>query len=194
MFFRVKQAGGFSRALTSIMPQTDSSDIRQTGLDPQSRHPGLEPESRWYAARIVGSPALFTRRLAHDGIHSYRTRFAPGIVFMRCTAGYASVLISDFWGKLYFYLNPERKFPAPIPEKDMNNFILVTSASDELIPLGEVTPELLKGDRVRVTSGVFRGAEGVVKRIKGDHRLIVSIDCLTAVATCFIRADFLEKI
>ena len=159
-----------------------------------NRHAGPDTAPHWYAARIISSSALFLKRLAYDGIHSYRTKFAPGIVFMRCTAGYTSQLISDYWGKLYFYLNPERKSPARIPEKDMNNFILVTSVSDDLIPLGEVTQELLKGDRVRVTAGVFQCAEGVVKRIKGDHRLIVSIDCFTAVATCFIRPDFLEKI
>ena len=159
-----------------------------------TRHCGLDPQSHWYAARLTASAALFFKRLAHDGIHSYRTKFAPGIVFLRCTAGYASQLLSDYWGKLYFYLNPEHKHPEPIPERQMNNFILVTSVSDDLIPLGEVTPELLKGDRVRVTGGLFEGAEGVIKRIKGDHRLIVSIDCFTAVATCFIRPDFLEKV
>ena len=158
------------------------------------RHAGPDPVSQWFAARIHTSAALITKRLSYDGIHSYRTKFAPGIVFLRCTAGYASQLLSDYWGKLYFYLNPELKYPEPIPERQMNNFILVTSVSDDLIPLGEVTPELLKGDRVRVTGGLFEGAEGVIKRIKGDHRLIVSIDCFTAVATCFIRPEFLEKI
>lgn len=107
---------------------------------------------------------------------------------------YSFGLVSEYWGKIYFYLNPERKYPEPIPERQMNNFILVTSVSDDLIPLGEVTQELLKGDKVRVIGGLFEGAEGVIKRIKGDHRLIVSIDCFTAVATCFIRSDFLEKI
>ena len=159
-----------------------------------NRHAGPDPASHWYAARLTSSATLFFKRLAHDGIHSYRTKFAPGIVFLRCTAGYASQLISDYWGKLYFYLNPEHKLPAPISEKDMNNFILVTSVSDDIIPLGEVSQELLKGDRVRVTGGLFEGAEGVIKRIKGDHRLIVSINCFTAVATCFIRPEFLEKI
>ena len=103
-------------------------------------------------------------------------------------------MIQSFYGRIFFYLNPERKFPAPIPEKEMNNFILVTSVADDLIPLGEVTPNLLPGDRVRVTGGLFEGAEGVIKRIKGDRRLIVSIDCFTAVATCFIRPELLEKI
>lgn len=151
-------------------------------------------EMHWYAARLVGGGLEVSKRLTLDGIHCYRTKYAPGIVFMRCTLQYASDIISAFWGKVYFYLNPERKHPAPISEKEMNNFILVTSVSDELIPLGEVSKELLQGDRVRVTSGLFEGAEGVIKRIKGDRRLIVSIDNFTAVATCYIRPEFLEKI
>lgn len=153
-----------------------------------------DPQSHWYAARIIAGNAIITKQLALDGIHCYRTKYAPGILFMRSTPSYVSRLILSYYGRIYFYLNPEHKHPAPIPDREMNNFILVTSVSDELIPLGEVTPEFLKGDRVRVTGGLFSGAEGVVKRIKGDRRLIVSIDCFTAVATCYIRPEFLEKV
>ena len=177
------------------MPETNNTSPRHPELDSRAlRHAGPYPASRWYAARIIGSATLITKRLSRDGIHCYCTKFAPGIVFLRCTPAYASELISEYWGKVYFYLNPDRKCPEPIPERQMNNFILVTSVSDDLIPLGEVTQELLKGDRVRVTGGLFEGAEGVIKRIKGDRRLIVSVDCFTAVATCFIRPEFLEKI
>lgn len=49
--------------------ELDSASPRHCGLDPQSPH--------WYAARLTASPALFLKRLAHDGIHSYRTKFAP---------------------------------------------------------------------------------------------------------------------
>lgn len=184
------------------MPEPQNTYNRHAGPDPAStRHCGLDRHAEldsasphWYAARLTASATLFFKRLAHDGIHSYRTKFAPGIVFLRCTAGYASQLLSDYWGKLYFYLDTEHKLPAPISEKEMNNFILVTSVSDDIIPLTDVTEEFLKGDRVRVTAGLFAGAEGVVKRIKGDHRLVVSINSFVAVATCFIRPEFLEKI
>lgn len=169
------------------MPETKIIDSRHAELDSAS-------QSHWYAARLFSGDAILTRQLALDGIHCYRTKYAPGILFMRCTSSYVSGLISLFYGRVFFYLNPERKSPEPIPERQMNNFILVTSVSDELIPLGEVTPDFLKGDKVRVTGGLFEGAEGVIKRIKGDRRLIVSIDCFTAVATCFIRPEFLEKI
>ena len=158
------------------------------------RHPGLVPKFHWFAARLISGEAVIAKQLAIDGIHCYRTKYAPGILFLRCTSAYASGMITSFWGRIFFYLDPERKFPAPIPEKEMNNFILVTSVSNDLIILKDVTADFLKGDRVRVTGGLFQGAEGVIKRIKGDRRLIVSVDCLTAVATCFIRPEFLEKI
>lgn len=59
--------------------------------------------SQWFAARIVSSAALITKRLVYNGIHCYRTKFAPGIVFMRCAASYTSELLSEFYGKIYFY-------------------------------------------------------------------------------------------
>lgn len=151
-------------------------------------------ETHWFAARIIGSDAIISKRLSQDGIQCYRTRYAPRTVFMRCTPMYAYGMISAFYGRIYFYLDPERRFPEAIKEKEMRNFILVTSASDDLIVLDSVTEDFLKGDRVRVTGGLFKGAEGVIRRIKGDRRLIVSINCHTAVATCYIRPEFLEKI
>ena len=47
---------------------------------------------------------------------------------------------------------------------------------------------------VRVTEGPFRGAEGYVKRIRRDRRLLVSIEGIVAVATAFIEPQFLEEI
>ena len=45
---------------------------------------------------------------------------------------------------------------------------------------------------MRVTDGVFKGAEGYVKRIKKDRRLVVSIRGVVAVATSYIPPQFLE--
>lgn len=77
----------------------------------------------------------------------------------------------------------------------MNSFILVTSIEDkgmELLPEGTV--EYQVGDHVRVVDGVFKGAEGYVKRIQGRKRLIVSIEGIAVVATSYIPRSFLESI
>lgn len=151
-------------------------------------------EKYWFAARLSVGNAAFDKKLSADLVESYRTRFAPNIVFIKCTPTYASDLSFSLLGRIFFYRDAQRKAPAPISDREMNNFIMVTSASDDIINLGTVTPDFLLGQRVRVKRGVFEGAEGVIKRIKGDRRLIVSIDGITAVATCFIRPEFLEEI
>lgn len=151
-------------------------------------------EIHWFAARMSGADDPVGKCLERDGIRCYRTRYAPGIVFMQCTGQYVSFLITTFWGRVYFYPDAEHKHPAQVPDKEMDNFILVTSASDKLIHLGKVTSEFVSGERVRVKAGLFKGVEGVIKRIKGDRRLVVSLDRFTAVATCYIRPELLEKI
>lgn len=66
--------------------------------------------------------------------------------------------------------------------------------NQEFIPLIIYNKEFLTGQRVRVLDGPLKGAEGVVKRLKGDRRLIVSISGVAAVATSYIPPSNLEKI
>ena len=93
------------------------------------------------------------------------------------------------------YFERETKKPAVIPDPEMEAFMLVTSTDDPgLEYLPEAPAELRRGDRVRVTEGVFKGAEGYIRRVKGNRRLIVSIEGVVAVATTYIPGCFLEKI
>ena len=50
------------------------------------------------------------------------------------------------------------------------------------------------GDRVRVTGGPLKGAEGYIKRIKKNQRLLVCIEGVIAVATSYIPSELLEKV
>lgn len=82
-----------------------------------------------------------------------------------------------------------------VPDMQMHNFIKVAGKTEEqiiYIPNEEV--DLKKGTKVKVTGGVFRGAEGVLMRIKGDKRVVVSIPNLFAVATAYLPAQFIEII
>ena len=74
-------------------------------------------------------------------------------------------------------------------------FVFVCTAGQQgLSYLGDDKPEYHQGDRVRVTDGVFKGAEGYIKRIKKDRRLVVSVRGVAAVATAYIPPQFLETI
>jgi len=51
-----------------------------------------------------------------------------------------------------------------------------------------------QGSRVRVVSGPMKGAEGYIKRIRRDRRLLVCIEGIIAVATSYIPPEQLEII
>lgn len=96
---------------------------------------------------------------------------------------------------LYTSIHCDKKIPAAIPEHEMKVFMLVTSTEEEgLDYFGEDASVFHKGEHVRVTGGMFEGAEGYIRRIKGNRRLVVAIQGICAVATTYIPQCFLEKI
>ena len=96
----------------------------------------------------------------------------------------------------FIYKDAEWKGYAVVPDSQMAAFRLVTaqgSSGLEFFSSDDIT-RFKEGKKVRVTEGPFRGAEGYVKRIRRDRRLLVSIEGIVAVATAFIEPQFLEEI
>lgn len=94
-----------------------------------------------------------------------------------------------------YIMNPATKKPVVVSEREMNNFIAVAGTYEE--QLEYITPkpgQFTRGDRVRIMGGPFEGAEGVLQRVKGDSRVIVSVKGLVAVATTTIHPSLLEKL
>lgn len=88
----------------------------------------------------------------------------------------------------------ERK-PLTVPDRQMENFIAVAKAYDDnMVYLNPIETKLKKGDRVRIIEGPLAGVEGEFLRIKGDRRVLVSIDGLLSIATAFIAPHMLEII
>ena len=76
----------------------------------------------------------------------------------------------------------------------MELFRIAVEAQDSGLEfLGEDKPEYHQGERVRVIDGPYKGAEGYIRRIKKDRRLLVCISGVAVVATSYIPASFLEK-
>lgn len=127
-----------------------------------------------------------------------RRTLIPSLMFFRSTARYAESLQQALRGRvmLYTYLDKEgRKIPAAISDYEMNMFRFVTSSGDEGLDFFVDDGTVYNvGDRVRVLEGVFKGAEGYVRRIKGKRKLVVAITGICAVATSFIPKCFLQKL
>ena len=158
-------------------------------------------EEHWYALKVFYNRVFDVERLlAQDGGGRTIRRREPAVsslMFVRQAERAVLELMqrAKATSPLMVYFERETKKPAVIPDPEMEAFMLVTSTDDPgLEYLPEAPAELRRGDRVRVTEGVFKGAEGYIRRVKGNRRLIVSIEGVVAVATTYIPGCFLEKI
>lgn len=96
---------------------------------------------------------------------------------------------------LRYIMDRETRQPIVIPEPQMRHFIAVAgNYEQQVIYLPATEYSMQKGDRVRITGGIFEGVEGVFVRVKGDRRVVVSIQGVMAVATAFIHPSLIERI
>lgn len=170
---------------------------------------------RWYAMKVFYNKVFPLRDLLTDlGLTTYipmteRTETRDGVtrrverqligslLFFRATADELRRLLPLTEGRAMVYSRREelRQIPVAIPDKEMDIFMLVTSGGKLGVEyLGDDSPGYHLGDRVRVTDGPFTGSEGHIARIRGNHRLVVSIKGLCAVATSYIPRAFLKKL
>ena len=96
----------------------------------------------------------------------------------------------------FVYRNAEKKAYAPISDKERESFRLGVEAGAGGLEFfsDEAFTRFEKGSKVRVKEGPLKGAEGYVKRIRKDRRLLVNVQGVVAVATSFIPFENLEII
>ncbi len=116
------------------------------------------------------------------------------LLFLRCEEEEVQRFVAERWQQLWLYRDAGVLRPAAIPDREMEVFrFVVTAGREGLTLLGDDRPEYHEGDRVVVTGGPFKGAEGHIKRIKRDRRLVVTIRGVVAVATTYIHPSLLRK-
>ena len=94
-----------------------------------------------------------------------------------------------------FIMNREFCRPVVIPDAQMRSFILVAGSHEETILYVEPAElHLAKGQKVRITGGVFEGVIGEFVRIRHDRRVVVNIEGVMAVATTFISPSLVEPV
>ena len=134
---------------------------------------------------------------------SRTVQLAPSLLFVRTTPDALKDFKQDHFNELMIYRRADSTDPAPISEEQMRMFILVTSATDgrdvDLVSESLMGPDtkpfdFKPGEKVRVTEGPFKGAEGVIKRIKKDRKLLVAVQGVVVVAISNIPARFLERL
>lgn len=167
----------------------------------------------WYALRVTYSRELALKDyLDKEGIENFipmryeyvikgerRVRklvpVVHNLVFVRTCRDFIDRLKAETSLPIRYIMNKETNSPIIIPERQMRNFIAVAGTNEEqLVYLEPAAVVLRRGQRVRVTGGIFEGVEGEFIRVKNDRRVMVSIQGVMAVATTFIHPSFIEPI
>lgn len=94
-----------------------------------------------------------------------------------------------------YIMDKNKNKPIVIPDKQMQDFIAVCGQYEEqIVYLDPMEVSIKKGDRVRVTGGIWEGIEGKYVRIAKDRRVVVSIEGVMAVGTAFIHPSLIEVV
>lgn len=157
----------------------------------------MEAEQHWYALKVYYNRV---QPLIAECKEAGWEFFAPvdvigSLLFIRCTEQEIRLFVDDHHAQVWLYCDLESHRPSVIPDHEMEVFRFVVSAGhDGLELLGDDRPEYHEGDRVKVTDGPFKGAEGHIRRIRRDRRLVVTIPGIVAVATTYIHPALLKRV
>ncbi len=182
----------------------------------QKRMETVEEPIHWYAWKVFFNKVFDVEKIVSgDGQESYipcrivqvekkgvrheeRRPLIASLMFVRASRTYVLGLQSELMGRAMLYTHVDkngRKIPSPISDYEMNMFRLVASSGEEgLEYFGDSDTTFAIGEKVRVIEGPFKGAEGIVRRIKGQRRLVVAIKGVCAVVTSFIPKCFIQKL
>ena len=151
----------------------------------------------WYAAKVFYNRThIVEEKIAPLVAEIYIPRkVISSLVFIKTSVSQIKRIQKEWYGYMKVYTMISSREPYPIRSHDMDVFMLVTSLVDKKMQLMDPSAVNYKeGEKVRVTGGIFKGAEGYIKRIRGDKRLVVCIEGIIAVATSYIPSVYLEKI
>ena len=151
---------------------------------------------KWYAIKVFWRRTARIREVLDGlGMEYYAQKVVPSYVFIHTDELSAKRLAHNQFGFIYLYSDRKNRKPVVVPDREIEIFKIVTSVQDTGLELLDEDPsKYMVGDLVRVTEGPFKGAEGYVKRIRKDRRLVVIISGVAAIATSFIPPSQLEKV
>lgn len=166
--------------------------------------------SSWYVARTRHGAEIGVRnRLSALGVENFvptrRRKASRGrtaeeplltcLVFLKATRSQALDLIHFQGVKADYMFDCATHRMMVVPDKQMEDFIQVCSASnEEVLYLSDPSVKLRNGAKVRVINGPFMGVEGTVVRIKKSRRIMVEIPGIIAAASAYVPMDDLEII
>ena len=154
-------------------------------------------DPRWYALRAFRNMTQpLMREVQEAGHRVFYAGCLSNIFFVKCPVEWLKEFKRSHLEDCLIYADTTKKEPAPIRDQVMENFILITSVQYENPAIKVLEPDVkyTMGEKVRVTQGVYKGATGIVRRIRKDRKLIVAITGVAVVAISHIPMNYLEKV
>lgn len=156
--------------------------------------PVRKEQVRAEALRRVDTSTKYER--VGDKVVFRRIPVVNSLLFVKAGEDDIAKIQQLVYGHALVYYNAERTAPAVIPDREMAIFRMVAESGADGLQFfsDESIVNFRQGNKVRVTAGPLKGAEGYIKRIKRDRRLLVAIEGFVAVATSYIPPEMLETI
>lgn len=115
-------------------------------------------------------PLIQTVRYWSDRKKKLLIPLFPGYVFVNTDENERLKAIANTYGALRYVMYQKR--PAIISNKEITN-IKLSLQTPEKIKIEE--KQIMEGDLVEITGGIFKGLSGYIKEIRGHYKIIVNI-------------------
>ena len=143
-------------------------------------------------------PMKYQERCLRNSVRK-RLAFEPllrNLLFVKSSKDYLDPILQEMRLALginsnLYYRDLGTKKIITIHEKEMQNFIAVSSCKKHIIYLSNDEVNMKKGIKVRVIGGFFEGLEGSFMRLQGSNRVVITLPDLLSVATAFIPTRFI---
>lgn len=215
--------GGSLLSSARLIPRTTSSQDKpgvSVENAPLTAEDNCEQEQQkqWFVLRVayhheqvakdwlteVGIDSYLPMHYAEKEVAGKKKRvqepLIPNLLFAQSTEEKLDVALSspDNAYLSYYYnhfrTNDDGKNPPlAVPDKQMDNFINLTSIeNDHILFVDHSQCHFKSGDHVIVTDGDFRGIEGCIARVARQQRVVVELDWIGCVTTAYIPKAFIR--
>lgn len=184
----------------------------------------MEPlDSHWFALKVFYNqvvplkqkleqadcrtylPMTLVEECRQGRIRKVEKPLISGLLFVHTTEPFIVDFKAKNDDKFMIYGEPgrgdDRRKAMAIPDDEMRSFIILTSqygqdgSQAELLGIDMTDiSQYRKGERVRITGGIYKGAEGVIRKIRSDRKFVVVVQGVAVVGVSRIPQAYIEKI
>ena len=179
------------------------------------------PDKKWYVFRAsYGREDKASDYLIEDGTYTYiakkyvekyyrgkRKRYLqtliPNLLFVYTTQEKAEEYVNNTPALSYltFYYNHfevdinKKNPPLTISCYEMCSFVKATcNKNKHLMFVNQSQCHFKTGEQVEVVEGPFKGVEGIVARVAGQQRVVISLSIIGMISTAYITTAFIRNI